>query len=262
MTEKTDPPDHSGIVAVTAGGPYAWIIFNALAEAFGPVTVIEEAPEPRSVFLRRRLRKFGAVTTLGQFAMMLATRIGKGLTAGRAAAIIAEHELKPEPGPLLTRVKVGSINDPETRALLAELRPRVVFLAGCRLLTAQTLESLPCPVLNYHAGICPAYRGLNGGYFALASGDAGNFGTTIHLVDEGVDTGAILHHQRLVPGRRDNFFTYALVMAAGSRAIAVEGVGAALAGRVRPLAVEMASRQWFHPTLWGYLWTGLRRGVW
>ena len=30
---------------------------------------------------------------------------------------------------------------------------------------------------------------MNGGYWALATGDVGNFGTTVHLVDAGVDTG-------------------------------------------------------------------------
>ncbi|CCV14505.1 hypothetical protein MESS4_680058 [Mesorhizobium sp. STM 4661] len=54
----------------------------------------------------------------------------------------------------------------------------VVLLAGCRLLSRQTLARMPCPVLNYHAGIAPRYRGMNGGYWALASGDAENFGTS------------------------------------------------------------------------------------
>ena len=59
---------------------------------------------------------------------------------------------------------------------------------------------MPCPVLNYHAGITPKYRGMNGGYWALATGDAGNFGATVHLVDAGVDTGGVLHQVRGRPG--------------------------------------------------------------
>lgn len=262
MTEPSTAAPTSGIVAVTAGGPYAWVIFNALAQAFGSITVIEEEPEARSLFLRRRLRKFGAVTTFGQFAMMMATKVGKAVSARRTAAIVAGQRLDPAPGPLLTRIRVGSINDAAAQALLAELQPRVVFLAGCRLLSAATLARLACPVINYHAGVCPAYRGLNGGYFALAANDARNFGTTVHLVDAGVDTGGILYQQRMTPAADDSFFTYAMLMAAGSRTIAVQAVRDALAGDLRPVTTDLPSRQWFHPTLWGYLWTGLRRGVW
>ena len=72
----------------------------------------------------------------------------------------------------------------------------MILLAGCRLLSRATLAALPCPVLNYHAGISPQYRGMNGGYFALATGDATNFGATVHLVDAGVDTGDVLYQVR------------------------------------------------------------------
>lgn len=260
MIEKSPPSN--GIVAVTGGGPYAWAILNAMAEAFGPITVIEEAPEAKSVFLRRRLRKLGLTETLGQFAMMTATRAGKALSRKRIRQIVTEHALHVEPGPLLTRLAVGSINDAATHLVLAGLQPKVLFLAGCRLLTPATLARVTCPVINYHAGICPAYRGMNGGYFALATGDHQNFGSTVHLVDAGVDTGGILYQQRLVPASSDTFFTYAMLMAAGSRAIAIQAVHDALAGSLRPVTTDLPSRQWFHPTLWSYVLTGLRTGVW
>lgn len=260
MIEKTPPAN--GIVAVTAGGPYAWIMFNALAEAFGPITVIEEEPEEKSAFLRRRLRKLGATETFGQFAMMTATPIGKILAKKRTTQILTDHALSPEAGPLLTRIAVGSINNAAAHRLLADLQPKVLFLAGCRLLSPATLAMVPCPVINYHAGICPAYRGMNGGYFALAQNDHQNFGSTVHLVDSGVDTGGILYQQRLAPESGDTFFTYAMLMAAGSRGIAIQGVRDALEGTLRPIAVDLPSRQWFHPTLWGYVLTGLRTGIW
>ena len=38
----------------------------------------------------------------------------------------------------------------------------------------------------------------------------------------------------------------------------------ALSGRLARAAVnaEARARLFYHPTLWGYVWTGLRRGVW
>ena len=32
--------------------------------------------------------------------------------------------------------------------------------------------------------------------------------------------------------------------------------------RLKPTTPDMPSRQWYHPTVWFYLWTGLTRGVW
>jgi hypothetical protein len=38
----------------------------------------------------------------------------------------------------------------------------------------------------------------------------------------------------------------------------------ALSGRLltKPASAGVVSRQYYHPTIWGYLWSGLRRGVW
>ena len=47
-----------------------------------------------------------------------------------------------------------------------------------------------------------------------------------------------------------------------SRDICIDAVGDALAGRLSPKATDMPSKQWYHPTLWFYLWTGITKGVW
>lgn len=138
----------------------------------------------------------------------------------------------------------------------------MVLLAGCRILSRQTLAQMPCPVLNYHAGIAPKYRGMNGGYSALASGDLQNFGTTVHLVDAGVDTGGVLKQARGKPEPGDTISSYALRQAAFSRDICVEAVRGALDGKLVTIDPGLPSKQWYHPTIWFHLWTGVRRGVW
>ena len=156
-------------------------------------------------------------------------------------------------------IHVPSANAPECLQAIADIRPGVVLLAGCRLLSRQTLAKMPCPVLNYHAGITPKYRGMNGGYWALASGDAENFGTTVHLVDAGVDTGGVLQQARGKPEPGDTISSYALRQAAFSRDICVEAVSDALAGKLATIKPDLPSKQWYHPTIWFYLWTGLTK---
>ena len=250
------------IVVVTEGGPHIWAIVNALANRFGSVTVILEAPESKKALLTRRARRQGWVSVVGQLGTMVLTRIGKRFFAGRAERIVSEAGLKTEPRVGQAVVEVPSANSPEFLAAIERLKPAVILLAGCRLLSRQTLATLPCPVINYHAGITPKYRGMNGGYWALATGDAENFGATVHLVDAGVDTGRVLHQARGNPGTGDNIAFYALRLAAMSREICIRGVEDAIDGRLAPTTPDMPSQQWYHPTIWFYLWTGLSRGVW
>jgi folate-dependent phosphoribosylglycinamide formyltransferase PurN len=84
----------------------------------------------------------------------------------------------------------------------------------------------------------------------------------VHLVDAGVDTGAVLHQVRGRPKPGDNLMLYPLRLAAFSREICVSAIQDALAGKLCPVETGLPSRQWYHPPIWSYLWTGLTRSVW
>ncbi|TJW83326.1 MAG: formyl transferase, partial [Mesorhizobium sp.] len=198
------------IVVVTEGGPHIWAIVNALADRAGPVSVILETPESKKRLLLGRARRQGWISAIGQLGTMVLTRLGKRFLAGHAARLVAKEKLETEPRPGQAIVHVPSADGPECLETIRKIRPGVVLLAGCRLLSKDTLANMPCPVLNYHAGIAPKYRGMNGGYWALASGDPENFGTTVHLVDAGVDTGGVLKQARGKPKHGDTIASYAL----------------------------------------------------
>jgi len=248
------------VVIVTEGGRHIWGIANAVAARFGPPAVILEQPESKWALLKRRARRQGWLSAAGQLGTMLIVRTSKMLYAKRLAAISAETGLDTTPPE--TVVNVPSPNDPEFLAALKRIDPEVVLLAGCRLLKPETLAAISCPVLNYHAGIAPKYRGMNGGYWALATGDTENFGTTVHLVDSGVDTGAALHQVRGKPAKGDTIATHALTQAAFSRGIILHALQDALDGKLSPIDPKLPSKQWYHPTLWFYLWTGLTKNIW
>ena len=115
------------------------------------------------------------------------------------------------------------------------------------------LEACACPVVNYHSGVNPAYRGINGGYFALANGEPENFGVTLHLVDLGVDTGPILATNRIETAANDNIQTYMTLMAAKSQDLVVDTMARVLAGDAKPLPKSpLPSAQYYAPTLGQY----------
>ncbi len=255
-------PDQS-IVVLTAGGLLPAIIINAVIERFGAVTVLREAPVPLSQLFRNRLSKLGVVTVAGQVGFGVLQRLLAKFSERRRHDIVGRYNLNTDmPLADCTEISIGSVNSDACRAALTRLQPRAVLVVGTRMIGRATLSAITAPVINYHAGINPAYRGMCGGYWALASADPDNFGVTAHLVDAGVDTGGILHWATAPHTPADNFATYPLLLAAAGRDVTVRALEDALAGRLNPAIRDLPSGQWYHPTLWGYLWTGLRRGVW
>ena len=81
---------------------------------------------------------------------------------------------------------------------LEERGAKLVVLAGyMALLTPGFLARFPRAVLNVHPSLLPAFPGLGAVQQAVDYG-AQVFGVTVHLVDEGIDTGPIVL-QRAVP---------------------------------------------------------------
>ncbi len=77
-------------------------------------------------------------------------------------------------------------------AALAPYRPDIGCLAGfMRLVGATFLRAFPLGVLNIHPGLLPSFPGLHAVRQALEHGVKVS-GCTVHLVDEGTDTGPII----------------------------------------------------------------------
>lgn len=250
------------IAVLSGGGPLPWIMVNAVIERFGPVTVIEEDKEPTAVLLRRRMRLLGVVSTIGQVAFALLLKLLQKTSAGRTRQIMSAAGLNPVPGKNSTAIKVQSINSEARRNALRQAAPEVVIVFGTRIIREKTLSCIDAPIINYHAGINPAYRGVNGGYWALACADHKNAGVTVHLVDKGVDTGGILYTAPFKAEPGDNFVTYPFLQAAAGQPIVIKALEDALNGRLKTIKSDLPSKQWFYPTLWLYFWYGLSRGAW
>ncbi len=252
----------ANIVFMTGGGELYWIIANALVDRFGPITIICEQAEPKGLFLRRRMKKLGAITVAGQVAFSFLSKVISKRSAPRRARIIADADANGDQPANCRIIEVPSVNDPACREALQEVQPDAVMVVGTRIIRKETLDSIDAPFINYHPGITPKYRGMNGAYWTLASGDEANLGVTMHLVDESVDTGDILYQDRCAMPAGNNITTYHHYLATVARPLAVKAVEDAVAGRLKPHKVDLPSRQWYHPTLQGYLWTGLTQGVW
>lgn len=81
------------------------------------------------------------------------------------------------------------------RAMAAWLRERGVDLVVCagymHLLTAPFLDAFPQRIVNVHPSLLPQFPGAHAIDDALAAG-VDTTGVTVHLVDEGLDSGPVL----------------------------------------------------------------------
>lgn len=250
------------IVVLTAGGVFAEVIVNAVADRFGSVHVIREEPEARTAIFRRWIRLRGMKTAVGQIMFGPFQRFASLRGRNRRREILDEAGVKTGWPSVAHVYRTDNVNSDHCRALLKSFDPKVVLVVGTRMIRQETLAAISAPFINYHAGINPMYRGQYGGYWALAQGAASNFGVTVHLIDAGVDTGAVLYQARIERTERDTIATLHYLQVVAAVPLILRAIDDALRGRLAPEPAAGPSRQWFHPTLWQHLNNGVRRGLW
>lgn len=115
----------------------------------------------------------------------------KALEIARTRGIMAAH-IDP---------KVFAVKAEYEEAMLSRIAAAesdLICLAGyMRILSPYFVQHAPCPVMNIHPALLPAFPGLHAQRQALEYG-AKVTGCTVHFVDEGMDTGSIIL-QRTVP---------------------------------------------------------------
>lgn len=254
----------SPVVLLATDGPSTRIVYHALRAEFGDVVAILEHPVSRFRLLRRRVNRLGLITVVGQVLFILfvvpVLRVGG---RQRIREIVRDFDLAvgPIPEPV---IRVSSANSAEARAALRELRPSVVVVNGTRIIGSETLACVGAPFVNTHTGITPMYRGVHGGYWALFDGRGDLIGTTVHLVDDGIDTGTALAQVGFEVTERDSFATYPYLHYATILPHLLAQVKR-VRDRTGPLNPGRAAGEFSsvrsHPTLWGYIWKRAVRGV-
>jgi folate-dependent phosphoribosylglycinamide formyltransferase PurN len=90
----------------------------------------------------------------------------------------------------------GSLDSTRLRRDLRRLAPDYVALGGCGIVRPDLIAIARAAVLNTHPALLPWIRGSGVVGYSLAAGVA--LGATVHHVDAGIDTGAIVA-RRLMP---------------------------------------------------------------
>lgn len=101
------------------------------------------------------------------------------------------------------KTKLDEVSEPEYIKALQDAGVDLVALAGfMRILKGDFLKAFPMRVINIHPSLLPAFPGLEAWKQALDYGVKVT-GCTVHIVDQGIDTGPIIA-QRVVPVMDDD----------------------------------------------------------
>ncbi len=244
------------VVLLTTDGISGNLVCSFLRENYTLAGVVLDTSEPGSAMrmVKRRVKR------LGWFKVFLQLLFQKGIvpllemeSKSRKKQILSNFDmnaLKKQPNIFVPE----NVNDDGVIDFVNGLEPRVVMVCGTRLIKKKIIEGIEPPLINIHVGVTPKYRGVHGGYWALANGDPENCGVTVHLVDTGIDTGGIICQSTINPSNKDNFCTYThLQIIEGLKCIkkAIEEIEA---GSLKIKNNYLESKLYYHPTITTYLY--------
>lgn len=116
----------------------------------------------------------------------------------RAAALAFEAEARPPqdwPSDMAVHLSANP-NCAQSTGWLAAQAPDLIVVTGAPVLKPEVFGLPPLGTLNMHSSLLPAYRGTQAEFWQVLEQDHKSRGITVHFIDAGVDTGAIVLQQR------------------------------------------------------------------
>lgn len=242
------------IVMMAGKGMSTNILYQALQQDFEIEKVILEDKVNKSAFLKKRVKHLGIWKVAGQV-IFQATIPGilRSASKSRIASILHQAALTSDPPPQEKVIKVASVNDEHVVSILNRIKPDIVIVNGTRIISKKILESVKSCFINIHAGITPKYRNVHGAYWALVNNDQEHCGVTVHLVDQGIDTGNIIYQNTISITREDNFVTYPLLQLAAGIPLLKKALRDIAEDKLVTKKGTLQSKIWHHPTIGQYL---------
>lgn len=137
-----------------------------------------------------------------------------------------------------------SINDERIVDIIRNARPDIIAVMGTCMLGRKVLDSAPC-VLNMHTGLSPYYRGGRTNFWPFVDNAPGFFGVTVHKMSPGIDSGDIIHSQRVLVEPDDNYATINCRSIAAGTALMIDALKRFEAGTCKSMPQWTSGKVFF-----------------
>jgi len=247
------------LVVLTGESSHSHIVVNSLNEIAEVYDIRIENDFQR--MNEGRLKRYGLIKGVGQklfikFKKRLKDRSQQRINEIKEQFNLVDTRTSPD-------LKIPDIQDDRLLKTIQSLQPDMVVLNCVSIIPPYILDAVEVPIVNMHGGITPLYRGVFGGYWALRDGNEHLIGSTVHIVDAGIDTGEILKHVYFTVTPDDNFCTYNVLHLAYALKRLHEVIDYYTEHQQLPdpIKTELPSKLRSHPTIYGYLFYRIFKGI-
>jgi methionyl-tRNA formyltransferase len=148
--------------------------------------------------LKQRLRRNSPITLANQALLVLYRRIIESRRDKQAAKEIFVGK----PYDYIERkdidiFEVEDVNSEAVKNFILEKSPELVVVSGAPILKKRIINAAEGNIINLHPGLTPQYRGRYGDFWPIYNREPDMVGATIHYLNKGIDTGAILLQQQV-----------------------------------------------------------------
>jgi methionyl-tRNA formyltransferase len=177
-----------------------------------------------------------ALAAAGHEIAGVVTRTDKPAGRGRSLAAPPVKRAAQELG--LAIFQPGRVGDPEFINQLRDIGPEAIIVAAYGQLLSKEILTLPLfGCINIHASLLPLYRGAAPINWAIINGER-ETGNTVMLMNEGMDTGAILMQESIVIGPEDTAGTLAEKLASLGAKLITTALPLLASGKLAPIAQD------------------------
>ncbi len=157
---------------------------------------------------------------------------GRGRTLAAPPVKLAAQELG------IAVVQPKRVRDPEFIGILRKMGPEAIIVAAYGQILPKEILTLPkFGCINIHASLLPAYRGAAPINWAIIRGER-ETGITIMLMDEGMDTGAILMQESIPIGPDDTAGALTEKLAPLGAKLITSAIPLLASGKLAPVAQD------------------------
>lgn len=209
MSPQPDMKPLLNVILLIVGEPQApelWT-FKKLAELPCALHIVR-AEKSTSVAASKRLKRLCREHGIWRVASrLLGTRIFGALEGSRQQRYLdqlfdGENLRRWWKNSGITIIDVPHLNHADARAAIAALRPDIIVRVSGGILRREIFSLAHLATLNIHHGQAPQIRGMWSIPWGIVEGRREWIGATVHIIDDGIDTGSVLWRgaPQLAPG--------------------------------------------------------------
>lgn len=239
------------------------VVYSHLKNNYNLIGVVMDGPSNKKNFIKKRIKKLGWFKVISQILFMKGIiPLLKRESRKRTQEIKNSYNFEVEPVvSCQNKFTPSSINNPEVIEHVKKIKPDMIIVNGTRIISKKIIDGVGIPMVNMHVGITPKYRGVHGGYWALANDDKENCGVTAHLIDPGIDTGGVISQRVISITKKDNYCTYPLLQVIEGLKCYDDAIEQIKNNKLTIIDNKLESKLYYHPTIFDYFYYRIFKGV-